>query len=558
MLHGSAIRIAALVAAGVLVLCPYQTFAKDVFLTIGGGYGCTSNQMSLERNVIFQQAVLAEKRPDGPKHIVLFADGEDTAPDVQWRDPEFCNTCPAARQLMAELVGDASSMDLRYRDNEVPNVNGPSDSDGLKRQLRALAGELKAGDRLIIYATGHGGPAESDYYGDDYDYEYDEDSQTWKATSTGSDGDDIQNDYNTSLYFYDGDSITVSDLAGWLDRVPREVEVVLVMVQCYAGGFAHTIFHQADADLGLSPHARCGFFAQVHDRGAAGCTPNATESEYQEYSSYFWGALAGRSRVGEELESADYDEDGKVSFAEAHAYAVIVSDTIDIPVRTSDAMLRHYSSLAKKTSEDENNADGNPLGKLFGLLATQPAADEGQSLLKLEGSIVNIAKLARPDQRAIIEQLSTQLELGDNPTIESTKLALRKVAADGQLARVKQGTAAERFSKARRRVRQELIETWPELESDYAPLAMELASERADEFVAKVKGLASYEAMCRAKESREELEAKSQELTHREARFQRLLHTCKSVVLAANLPKVMPQEIVDRYEKLVAIEEGAL
>jgi hypothetical protein len=108
------------------------------------------------------------------------------------------------------------------------------------------------------------------------------------------------------------------------------------------------------------------------------------------------------------------------------------------------------------------------------------------------------------------------------------------------------------------RVKNELLETWHELNSDYTPLAMALANERADEFSAKVTSLASYEALCRAKERREQSQEKVKSLSHREAKLQRLLLTCKSVVLAANLPKLMPAEIVDRYEALVAMEEGAL
>src|SRR5690606_14797632 len=123
----------------------------------------------------------------------------------------------------------------------------------------------------------------------------------------------------------------------WLDRLPQDVPVVLVVVQCYAGGFSHTIFKEGKNEKGLAPHPRCGFFSQVHDRVAAGCTPDVNEANYQEYSSFFWAALAGSSRSGEPIPRIDYDGDGVTSFAEAHAYAVIESSTVDIPLRTSDA-----------------------------------------------------------------------------------------------------------------------------------------------------------------------------------------------------------------------------
>ncbi len=521
-----------------------EGLAEDYFLTVGGGIGATSTQISIERNVLFQQRVLAEKRPDRPSCVVLFADGDDSAPDVQFRDPNFSETCPPARRLLAEILGDPDDIDLVYRNNEIKNLQGPSSSGLLKRQLRTLGGKLKSGDRLIIYATGHGGPAEEEY---SY-YGYDR-SDSWEQMQQ-----ERQNKHDTSFYFYDGESVTASEFSTWLDRLPSEVEVVLVMVQCYAGGFAHTVFHQADASLGLSNHARCGFFAQVHDRGAAGCTPNANESEYEEYSSYFWGALAGESRTGEQAISADYDGDGKVSFAEAHAYAVIASETIDIPIRTSDAFLRKYSSLGKQSASEEK---GEP-SSLFGLLGGKKETELEQELIEMSSSLAKLAELARPDRRAILEQLAEQLELDNSATAASLRLAITKTEAEMNLARARHATAYERYTKARQRMREELVETWPELNTDYSPLAMALVNERADEFLAKVQGLAAYDALEKAKAGRNAHEAKSQALTHREAKLQRLLATCESVVLAANLAKVMPQEMVTRYEAMVAMEEGSL
>ena len=293
--------------------------AKDYFLTIGGGYDVTGNQLSLERNVLFQQSVLTSQRPDKPPYEVWFADGSDPHPDVQCRDPKFEETCPLARRILAEVLGDADSMDLVYRNNEVPSLKGPAELNRVKERFAELASEVKSGDRVIIYVAGHGGRPKRPERG-----------RRENRTK--------QNAYNTLFYFWNTESVTASDFTGWLDRFPRDAQVVLVMVQCYAGGFAHTIYEHADSSAGLSPNARCGFFAQLHDRAAAGCTPDANDADYEEYSSYFWGALAGKLRVGKAVDTADYDKNGQVSFAEAHAYAIIESDTIDVPVRTSGAL----------------------------------------------------------------------------------------------------------------------------------------------------------------------------------------------------------------------------
>ncbi len=251
-------------------LLPALAAAKDFFLTIGGGPRPDNNQVSLERNVQFHEQVLAERRPDGPSYELYFADGKTGNRDLQYRTPDFKITCPPAGRILAEVLGDAASMDLFYRSHALENATGPSDPQILRRRLRDLARELKPGDRLFLYATAHGGPAKKS---DDKAKVADKDNGTAKDRHS-----DPQV-FNTSLSCWNTTSITASEFADWLDSLDPEVSVMLVMVQCYSGGFAQTIFNGADADRGLAPHARFGFFAQVHDRPAAGCTPDIDQAD---------------------------------------------------------------------------------------------------------------------------------------------------------------------------------------------------------------------------------------------------------------------------------------
>lgn len=258
----------------------------DFFLTIGGGPRPDNNQVSLERNVLFHRGVLAERRPDGPPHEVFFADGLSEARDLQYRLPECAATCPTARRILAEVLGDAASMDLRYRSHTLTDLAGPSDPQLVRRRLRDLAKQLKPGDRLFLYVTAHGGPAKKPA-------ENDKAADKDKTTDTDKTGTkdrplDAQA-YNTSLYCWSNTTILASEFADWLDQLDPKVNVMLVMVQCFSGGFANSIFNGADAERGLAPHARCGFFAQVYDRPAAGCTPDIDQADYQEYSSLFLG-----------------------------------------------------------------------------------------------------------------------------------------------------------------------------------------------------------------------------------------------------------------------------
>lgn len=502
--------------------------AKDYFLTIGGGYDVTGNQLSLERNILFQQSVLASERRDKPPYEVWFADGNDPHPDVQCRDPKFEETCPLARRILAEVLGDADSMDLVYRNNEVPGLKGSADLKSVKQRFTDLASDVKSGDRVIIYVAGHGGRA--------------------KRPERGRrEGRAKPNAYNTTFYFWNTEPVTASDFTGWLDRFPRDAQVVLVMVQCYAGGFAHTIFEHADANAGLSPNARCGFFAQLHDRGAAGCTPDANDADYEEYSSYFWGALAGKSRVGKAVGTVDYDKNGQVSFAEAHAYAIIESDTIDVPVRTSGALLRQYSQVGTPNTKTESADEARDNSK----------ADDAD-YAEMKGPLSKLAATCRPDARAILEQLPVKLGLGTTPTVDHVKQKLKQVEDKIDTADSKLSAATRARRSALKSLREEIYAIWPELRAEYAPLAIELASDRADEFVSRVQNLPDYESLREAKKKEDELVKASLQLEREKARCERLVQACEYAVLAANLPRIAKPEIVKRYEQLLAMEEGTL
>jgi hypothetical protein len=502
------IAVMSLVAASWLGNSPAGV-AKDYFLTIGGGYDVTGNQLSLEKNVLFQQAILAERRPDNPPREIWFADGDDPHPDLQCRDPKFEENTPLARRLLAEVLGDADDMDLVYRNNEVKTAKGPAELKQVKQRFALLAKEAKAEDRVIIYVAAHGG----------------------RARRAGRRENRESNSYNTTLYFWNTEQLTASEFESWLDEFPRETQVVLVMVQCYAGGFAHTIFERAKADAGLSDHARCGFFAQRHDRAAAGCTPDANEADYEEYSSYFWGALAGKTRDGAAVGNADYDGDGQVSFAEAHAFAMIESDTIDVPVRTAGAFLRQYSAMVA------------------------PGKGEGA---ELKGPLEMLAGYCRPDQAAILNQLPVKLGLGPQPTVEAAQTKLRETRDKLAASDEKLDSATRARRTALKNVREDIYRTWPELHAQYAPLAIELATARADEFVRHVQKLPVYSTLLYAKKREKELSDASLQLEREKARCERLIETCEEAVLTKNLPLVAKPAIVDRYEQLLAMEEGSL
>lgn len=165
----------------------------------------------------------------------------------------------------------------------------------------------------------------------------------------------------------------------------------------------HAIFESLDENKGLSSHLRAGFFAQQHDLPAAGCRPDIEHDE--EFSSYFWGALAGQSRNGMPIKGCDIDESGVVSFAEAYAHAVIAGETIDIPLRTSEVLLRAYSRLtANKSSDAPNDAEQKAE-------ASEQDGNEQPKLFTMTGNLETFLDKGRPISSHIVTQLSKTLEL---------------------------------------------------------------------------------------------------------------------------------------------------
>jgi len=246
---------------GAVLACGGQTLsATDFFLTIGGGYNPSGNQASLEANVVFYQQILGEKHRGQRAHDIYFADGHDAGADLQVLAAKPARTTPPDRpatELLASVHRRRGAERLEYRNHRVPDIAGALDPALIHARLDSIASSATAGDRLIVYVTAHG--------------------------SEGS----KENPYNTTIDCWNERKITAREFARWLKELPEGVPVVMVMAQCYCGGFAHTIFEELDTKKGLAPQVRAGFFAQQHNLPAAGCRPDIANDE--EFSSFFWG-----------------------------------------------------------------------------------------------------------------------------------------------------------------------------------------------------------------------------------------------------------------------------
>jgi hypothetical protein len=468
--------------------------AKDYFLTIGGGYARDGNQASLEKNVLFMARVLREAGVAEGRQAVYFADGLDEKTDLQVRDVE---SLPKANRLMAEFFGNDEGLGMFYRNHVVPGVRGSTNKVNILRWFAEIGPTLQRGDRLILYVTAH-----------------------------GERSNDRDNPYETAISLWDRQQLRVSELVTLLDQLPEGVSVTAIMVQCYTGGFARFMYNDADPEKGLSPQRRCGFFATVHDRQAAGCTPDVDKASYVEYSSYFWEALGGRSQTGERAPPPDYDGDGRVSFDEAHAYTVLSAETIDLPLKTSG----EYLSVESQFADDEH-----------------------PELLPADAPYDVVRELATPAERAILDGLSAQLGLEGAGRIAAAEQASQ--APRRSFRRRARGRSPERrAARLRQIIAEDLERQWPELSNVLNPGAIELVTTRRQEFVDAVERHPSY------REYREQADAAADapDPQKQRVKYERFIATAEDVILRENLLRLGNAKRIAEYEAIVAAESAGL
>ena len=487
ILAASALALAALA----LVDMASSATGKDYYLTIGGGYAPSGNQASIEKNVLFFERVLAEHAVAPERQAVFFSDGLDADADLQVLDVQ---SVPQANRLMAEFFGDEDDLGMFYRNHAVPNVRGSTSPANIRKWFHEVGSTLQAGDRLVLYVTAHGEASR-----------------------------ERGNPYETAILLWDDQRLRVRELVDLLDELPEGVSVAAIMVQCYTGGFARFIYNDADPEQGLSTQRRCGFFATVHDRVAAGCTPDVDTTSYVEYSSYFWEALGGRTQAGDAGARPDYDGDGRTSFAEAHAYTVLHAETIDLPVKTSSEFLSVESQFADREHPE--------------LLADDAPYDE-------------VLKLATPAERAILEGLSAELELAGNERIDQAERA----RPERRGRRFRGRSAGRGLRRLRGNIADDLEERWPELANVLNPGAIELVTTRSAEFVAAVEQHPSY----RDYRAQAEAAAGAPDPQKRRVKFERFVATAEDVILRENLRRLGDAQRIAQYEAIVAAENEGL
>ncbi|MGD1858306.1 MAG: Caspase domain-containing protein [Leptolyngbyaceae cyanobacterium] len=266
------------------------------FLVLAGGGAPHYNEIALEKNVRYFQRTLMSFGIDFSNGRQYFANGNDGEATVRYINP----------------VGQE-----QFKPPEIDNLNGAATVENAQQWFENLANKSSPCP-AFFYFTGHGA------YNN-------------------------KNSDNNAMILWEEKLVSVQQLGSWLDRLPADQPFVTMMAQCFSGSFANLIYEQGNPDNPVALQTRCGFFATVAERPSVGCTPAVNEADYRDYSSSFFAGLSGIDRTGKPVASADYDTDGIVSYAEAHAFAKVDEETTDWPVSTLEIWLQKQATEEKIT-----------------------------------------------------------------------------------------------------------------------------------------------------------------------------------------------------------------
>ena len=458
-------------------------------LLVGGGPDVASNAAQIEGHVRF----VAHLLPSAAQRVVLFADGKTDRPTVSHADTR---TAADAQRALSVLLADHDAEEpvLTRAPSLGVTPDGPARLHDLHRALTKLAAQAaRQPAPILCYFAGHGTQDEKD-------------------------------EMNTGYDLWDGDEVRVRDLAAAIARLPRPVPVVLVMAQCFSGAFADVLFRGGDPKAAFVEDRNVvGFFSAQKDREAAGCSYATGRADYQDFSSYFFGALCGQDRFGEKISGADYDGDGTVSLHEAFCHALIHDPSADTPVCTSDVFLRSRAAL--------------PAAVIYG------------------SPYPEVWRAGTPAQRAVLDALSRRLELsGDARAITVyDRLTYGDPAARPALLQAQNG-AKERLGALRQQMLGPLFERWPALRwGDAASDDDKKASGGA------LDELAVDEARRHALlDADNAVERADEVVDDEEAALQRFANLYEHIVEARYLREHGKAEIKAAFERLWKAEQGAL
>ena len=396
-------------------LCGFSTLgvADDVLL-IGGGFEPVRSEGQIELNVRWVQQILNEK---GIDVTTWFTDGNSEGADVVSLAPaeETTTLTPLAR------IFDNRKFDsLRYREHAVPDVTGGTDASTL---LPALSKRLSADpNSLFLIYNGHGNQPSSNAAG-------------------------------ASINLWNNSSLDAVGLHGMLE--PRNAPFRWVFAQCYSGGFHRLAYDNPITGLQLGEAQRCGFTSESAYRVAESCSVSLDVGDYRDYTTYFFAALSGTERDGDELDrDPDSNGDGVTSPREAHLYTLEYADSNELSRSTSEDYLDEWQPwylrwlpLRKRLPDNEyaelyRNLAAR-LGITLGSRTPSQVRNEINDLNREHAALQNTRETLRAEEQQLQTLLRNKLASSTPALLGPYTQAYKDLASSGELERIAQTIASD-------------------------------------------------------------------------------------------------------------------
>ena len=412
-------------------------------IIFGGGWGPEGTQQSLEAQVDRLSAVLRSTTP-----TVLFADGGGNGRSVQIPATEDATT-----DLLGLIFNRRQDLHSDYRATRLT----PNGAANRSQIIQALQASQNHRGGTIVIGVGHGSPAE----------------------------DEIE--AAIELWGID-DRLTPTGLAAVLDK-RRAGPTAFVLGQCHSGAFTTLAYSGAKDSQPLARPARCVFAAVPADREASGCTADLNSASAQAYVSRFTEALTNRA--------ADFNGDGRVALFEAHAYAKIHDDTVDVPVSSLDLWVRATIGEAAPAVT---------------------SVDLRQVLTRVDRA--DAAVLTALGRQYVGRSNGITAAENDFQALQATIEAKHKAFDDLQ----------SRFETERRTILDRLLAEWPELTNPYHPVSRALLAGPAPIVVRWLKAQAELPALLKLDASLAEVDDRVLAAEKAAARLERWLRTAQTAV----------------------------
>jgi len=297
---------AILVGGTFLLAASVAVKAETQVVIVGGGFEQDASQGQIEQNVLWLEYLL---RPRVKQLDIFYGSGNTALKDVVFWDEQRRSN--PKRNPLADVYGLPADDWQQYRHHSVTSNQGSTEASHLKTTLTSLLKQPVTDNLLFVY-NGHGG------YG-------------------GYNKPD-----KNSLKLWNNTQITVQQLRSALDLLPQRVTARFLVAQCYSGGFYHLV-NESSLVTETTPHKRCGFMAEAPDRESEGCALGINKDEFRDYSTYFFSALTQKPRYDDRfVVNPDRDNSGKVSYREAHFYALVAALSNDLSRSTSEMYLEEW------------------------------------------------------------------------------------------------------------------------------------------------------------------------------------------------------------------------